>query len=138
MSLLLLFNPDVILQRPAKLVFSPTIETTLLTFGDPGMTINVGDKCAVPIQVQDGETGAFVDPDTLTFFVLAPDGTSATYVYNSSPNVQRLGQGLYRLLVYLTMPKRWNVVAITTGALQGRESWSFEAYGTVADVALPP
>ena len=110
-----------------------------LTFYAPSIgAINVGDEVPLPLDVFDVIADALVDPTTLSFFVLSPDGTSHTYVNGTDAEVERVSVGRFRLTVYATQAGKWRVVAIVDGNVRGREPTDFFAYATAADVEIPP
>lgn len=62
-------------------------------------------RCTVVIQ--DVDSGAYVDPTTLTFSTYNPFGTTTDYVYGVDPEVVKDSVGHYHCDVTLDEPGDW-------------------------------
>lgn len=77
------------------------------------------------IDVTDPESGDHVDPAELTGMLRKPDGTQLTYVYDTDPEIERTGLGVFRFLIYLDHQGGvWNV-RITTDDPRDAQEYTF-------------
>lgn len=51
-------------------------------------------RCSLSVRTDDGDP---VDPESLAYYMLEPDGTLTTYVYGSDPQIARESMGEYHV-----------------------------------------
>ena len=83
---------------------------------------DVGDKVRVTGTFTDVDDSSAVTPDTVSFRVLAPDGTSTTYIYATDDEVALVSTGVYRLLIDCATRGTYKVRCWSTGTGQAAES----------------
>lgn len=83
---------------------------------------NQNVRCTVVIQ--DVDSGAYVDPTTVTFYTIDPNGTVTTYVYGVDPEVIKDSVGHYHADVTLDVSGdwyyRWEGTGTYIGACENR------------------
>ena len=81
-----------------------------------------GVKCTA--EFKDGDTGAYVDPTTVTFRTLNPNNVASAHVYGVDVNVIKDSVGHYHYIVTGnvagTWYYRWDCTGTYTGASQRR------------------
>lgn len=111
----------------------------ILTFTARSDMINVGSDYALHLEIRDPLTGDLANAGALAWFVRRDDA-EVTYTHGVDAESVKDADttGRYTLTLRATKPGEWKVVAIVTGAVHGREKWSFEVHSTIADVAVAP
>lgn len=77
--------------------------------------------------------GTAVDPSIVTYYVLDPNGTITSYVYNTDAEVARITTGSYVLTLEPDTPKHWQVYATGTGTNKGAGKGTFDVEPTSFD-----
>lgn len=83
----------------------------------------IGTLARLKAAFTDAETGAAIDPATVTFRVRAPDGTVTDYSYPA--DVTKTGVGAYQADVDLDQSGTWRWRVFSTGAGQGAQEDGF-------------
>lgn len=93
-------------------------------------TYEVGDRVSISTTTvfQDSDGTPF-DPDTITFEVKAPGGSTVSYVYGTDSNVTKAGTGDYKCAIDVDTAGRWHYYIIgetSGGENRGADQGSFE------------
>lgn len=83
-------------------------------------------KISTSTPFRDPDTEVTADPDTVTFYVRAPDGTDSTYVYGADDEVTTDGTGDYALTIRPDQGGVWNVGIEGVGTLDADDEIAFE------------
>lgn len=76
--------------------------------------IYVGTELQLTFEMLSGET--YVDPTTITFKTIDPNGTEASYTYGTDTEVGKSGTGQYYARITPNAGGRWQYRWETTGA----------------------
>lgn len=76
--------------------------------------IYAGSQVDIPVNFQN-TSGDDVDPSTVTFYVLKPDGGTDTYVYGTDSEITKSSIGDYVARITAAMPGRYHYRWLTTG-----------------------
>lgn len=79
--------------------------------------ITQGTTIRIPVNFQNDEDED-VDPDTVTFKVINPEGVITTYVFGTDAELQTTSEGDYYVDVTADKPGRWTYRWETTGSNQ--------------------
>lgn len=86
-------------------------------------THDVGDLPRIEAVFTDSDTGATIDPDTVTFRVRAPDGVVTDYSYPTE--VTKTAVGVYHVDIDVDQPGKWRWRVFSTGNGQTAEATEF-------------
>lgn len=85
----------------------------------------VGAVPKMQLTVKD-DASALIDPSTLVFKLMKPNGTTVTYTYGTSPQLVRKSQGIYYVNYKVDMAGAWTYRFESTGTGEGAVEDSFE------------
>jgi hypothetical protein len=84
------------------------------------MAYDIGDLVKLTAAFTDA-AGTAIDPTTVTFKILKPDGTTTTAVYGVDPAVVKAATGVYTYNVSITAAGMWWWRVTSTGTGQAAE-----------------
>jgi hypothetical protein len=123
----------------SALAFKLTGRSALRFTFRSNMTTNAGDHFPIDVDLRSAISNELTDPEALAFFVKHKEsGQEWTFTRGVDAEVTRVSLGLFRLMFYIPKIGTYQVVAVVTGAVAGRDQWGFFAESTVADTAFPP
>jgi len=82
-----------------------------------------GQKIKVTGYFRNVDTGAYVDPTTVTFRTKDPSGNLSAHVYGVDPNVTKTAIGKYRYDLLLDEVGTWWLRWDSTGTHEGAREW---------------
>lgn len=88
-------------------------------------TLVVGSVVRIKLEVKD-DSDALVDPSTLVFKLLKPDGSSVTYTYLTNLQLVRDSLGMFHVDYKTDQPGVWTYRFESTGAGEGAVEDDFE------------
>lgn len=90
----------------------------------------IGAVPKMQLTVKD-DAGALIDPSTLIFKLMKPNGTIVTYVYSTHPQLVRKSLGIYYVNYKVDAAGAWTYRFESTGAGEGAVEDSFEVIAGV-------
>ena len=94
-------------------------------------TYGIGNGIRVSVKYRAVQTGAYVDPGTVTVLIKDPSLNVTTWVYGVDPEVQKTATGLYFTVVDADEAGLWEYRWEGTGANQAASEGSFTVVPSV-------
>jgi len=88
------------------------------------MAINIGDVRRMTVSYQENDL-TYHDPTTITLHIVAPSGTSTTYVYGTDSELVQDATGQYYADYLIDESGIWRYQWVSTGTLPSMEEGSW-------------